>query len=666
MQILLLLILATAPQDADAKVREAIGTLEKALVAKDESIGDLIEMPRLLREMERRGAIPDSNLRFRSARRLEENLGTIVYTAGALNGGWNKIEPLSVKVNAGGDEAEALCRVTIGGKKSKFRIWLTRGGDSWKTFDLENLDGTYRLSVIGLQYTPGVHDDDERTSLRDGVQAFQRGAVYLSKGQPDAARDAFSMARRCSPPEYVLDWVELVDGQAMSAMGDHLGSLKSADKVLTRQKDLAVAHRLKATSHAALKEHAKAIAAAKEYLKVVGDDAEMWTLIGRESQRLGQTDAAIEAYRKAAGVDAEHADSRWELGCLLLERRKTAEAAVLLSDAARLAPVAEDVFENAADLLDAAGAHAEALALAEEAVKRRPEDATVLSRQGRALRTVGRLKEAEDILRGATKIHPENKEIVQELVLVLAQSGKDAAAQERIKTVASGDYWYSCYLRAFAHAAAGRSPKALEELKTVLAAEGDLHTTVAWVEKEPVFEKLRADKEGKALLDPARATRDYWLARENPGRTPEQMLKIAQDRIQAVPDYALAHYDQGLALKDLRRFPEAEAAIRKAIEKSGDKTLYRDALGRTLAAQGKLEEALGVAEALPAPAGVDLRVAVYAIAGKRELAVKSLQVLLEKHPDWFPAAVTGAELDEFRRLPAVQDLLRKARAKTRK
>src|SRR6185295_20058498 len=194
-------------------------------------------------------------------------LATIVSAPGALNGGWDRIEPLNLRLNAAGDEAEALCRVTIGGKKSKFRFWLSRAGESWKAFDLENLDGSYRLSVIGLQYTPGVHDDEDRQSLRDGVQTFQRGAVYLAQGKPDAAREAFGMARRSTPPQYVMDWIDLTDGQALQALGDPAGGLRAADRVLTRQKDLAVAHRLKASCHAALNEPAKAVAAAKEYLR---------------------------------------------------------------------------------------------------------------------------------------------------------------------------------------------------------------------------------------------------------------------------------------------------------------------------------------------------------------------------------------------------------------
>ena len=439
MTLLLFLALATAPQQAETKVRDAIGALEKALTAKDDSVGDQFDFQRLLKEMERRGSIPEGTadgFQSRGVRRLEDNFSTIVSAPGALYGGWERVEPLSVRINPSGDEAQAFCRVTIGGKKGKFRFWLSRAGDAWKPFDYENLDGTYRLSVIGLQYAPGVYDDEDKNSLRDGVMTLQRGAVYLSKGQAAGARDALAMAKRSTPPAYVMDWIELVDGLALNALGNSSAGLKAADRVLAHQKDLAVAYRLKAACHLALGEPAKTILAAKEYLGLIGDDAEAWTLVGAACEKLDQADQALEAYRKAADADAEDPDSRRKL-CRLLRR--------------------------------------------------------------------------------------------------------------------------------------------------------------------------------------------------------------------------------------LRRFDEAEGSIRQAIERSADKTLFQDELGRTLAARGKLEDALAVADGLKGEEPrLELRVAVCAIAGKREQALQTLQQLLEQHPERHGAVAGGDELEEFRKLPAVQDLFGKARAKVRK
>ena len=138
MTIVLLLALAVAAQQAEAKVRDAIGALEKALTAKDDSVGDQFDFQRLIKEMERRGSIPEGTsdgFHSRGVRRLEDNFSTIVSAPGALYGGWEKVEPLSVRINPAGDEAQAFCRVTIGGKKGKFRFWLSRAGDAWKPTD---------------------------------------------------------------------------------------------------------------------------------------------------------------------------------------------------------------------------------------------------------------------------------------------------------------------------------------------------------------------------------------------------------------------------------------------------------------------------------------------------------------------------------------------------
>src|SRR6516162_10329037 len=98
MSIVLVLALAAAPQQAETKVRDAIGALEKALTAKDDSVGDQFDFSRLLKEMERRGAIPDGTsdgFHSRGVRRLEENFSSIISAPGALNGGWERVEPLS-------------------------------------------------------------------------------------------------------------------------------------------------------------------------------------------------------------------------------------------------------------------------------------------------------------------------------------------------------------------------------------------------------------------------------------------------------------------------------------------------------------------------------------------------------------------------------------------
>ncbi len=670
MTLFLLFVLGAPPQEAEKQVREALGALEKALAAPDESLGDHFDLSRLVKEMERRGAIPDvqdeGRFRYRSAGRLGQNLAGMAAAPGALRGGWESIQPLGVRLNAAGDEAEALCRVAIGGRKSRFRFWLIREGNTWRTFDLENLDGSFRLSVIGLQYTPGVRDDDDRYALRDGVMSLQRGAVHLAQGQPEATREAMDMARRAGPPEYVMAWIDLVDGQALSALGEPEAALKAAARVLARQKDLAQAHRLKAVCHAALGEHEKAIAAAKEYLKLVGDEAQAWTLIGKSHERLDQTDPAIEAFRKGAECDSEDYRSRLELGRVLLHRHPADEARPHLAAAARLAPVQEKVFESVADLLDREGAHAAALEISEEAASRRPDDPAVLLRRGRALRKLGRSAKAEELIGSAATLEPGDPEIGREFILALAQAGKDAEALERVK---AGAKMVDGYIRAFVHAAAGRSAQALEALKPALLEEWNLVALLARIEAEPVFVKLREGEEGRTLLEPARATRDYWKARQDLKLTPEELHRMAVERIKAVPDHSLAYADQGHALRKLQRYPEAERAIRKAIEMSPDKTLHQDELGRTLAAQGKLEEALDVADFLlkarpkSEQSGLDLRVAVYAIAGERERAVKALHELLGKHPDWHSAVTPGEDLDGFRKLPAVQELIRKARAK---
>ena len=147
----------------------------------------------------------------------------------------------------------------------------------------------------------------------------------------------------------------------------------------------------------------------------------------------------------------------------------------------------------------------------------------------------------------------------------------------------------------------------------------------------------------------------------------DQALEAYRKAVDADPEDPDSRRKQCRLLRRLRRFDEAEGSIRQAIEKSADKTLLQDELGRTLAARGKLEDALAVADGLKAEeTRMELLVAVYAIAGKREEALQALQRLLEQHPERHGGVAGGDELEEFRKSPAVQELLRNAGAKVRK
>ncbi len=92
---------------------------------------------------------------------------------------------------------------------------------------------------------------------------------------------------------------------------------------------------------------------------------------------------------------------------------------------------------------------------------------------------------------------------------------------------------------------------------------------------------------------------DHERAFNNLGRTlnklgrREEALKSFDQALALDPEFALAYVNKSNTLASLRRFPEAVAARRQAVALEPENVSSRLALGRMLAASGRLEAALG-------------------------------------------------------------------------
>jgi tetratricopeptide (TPR) repeat protein len=509
-------------------------------------------------------------------------------------------------------------------------------------------------------------DAESRKAMQKAFTALITAVKQLAAGEADEARASLAAAREAEPPALVAGWIDLLDAQALASQERFEEAVRAADRALGAQKDLALAHHLKALSFAALEKHEETIASEKEFIRLVGDDAEAWLAVGEAYEKLDRTADAIEAFRKGAASDDEDFSCRLNLGRLLLEAGRGAEAKPHLLVASHLASPGEGVFEEAAVMLAGAGEHGAVLELAEERAKRTPDDESVLLWQGRALRRLSRLDEAEKVLRRAAlkerEKDEESSECAEELVFALAQAGKGKEALERAGILAVGDGDSARYVRLFLHAMAGRIPKGLEELKSLIEEDDDVLDRIL---KEPALEKFRADADVRKVLDPARQKRDFQQAvlKRVKGDW-EGMLKLSLERSAAAPEDALALYYQGYALRRLRRFDEAAKALRVAVERGKGKQDSREELGRALAALGRVDEGLAEADALMADGkarGLALRVAVYAIAKKTGEAVVALRDLLKEDREWHEVVRKDPDLREFRNLPAVQEQLDRAK-----
>ncbi|HXX92574.1 MAG TPA: tetratricopeptide repeat protein, partial [Planctomycetota bacterium] len=636
-----------------------------------EPLVERFSLIRMLREFEAQGGdkVPPEGDegRTRLLDRLKAALPAWTRASAAVGGEWERIRMLHAKLRPGGDEAEILSQVTLGGSRSRFRFWMIREGDDWKVFDFETLDGGLRFSVSVVALSATMEKDAEaRKSMHQAFAALLAAFRQLTSGEFEEARKSLAGARKAEPPAQVRGWIDLLDAQALASLERYDESLEAADRALGAQKDLALAHQLKGLAYAALEKHEEAIAAEREFIKLVGDDAEAWLAIGEEFEKLGKAGEALEAFRKGAASDDEDFACRLNLGRLLVEGGRGEEARANLLAASRLAAPGEGVFEEAAELLAGAGDHPGVLELAQERVKRTPADPTVLLWQGRSLRRLGRLEEAQEVLGRAVKAEKEkdedSSECAEELVFALAQAGKGPEALERAGSLAVGDGDSARFVRLFLHAMAGRTEKGAQELKALLEEDDE---AVDRILGEPALTAFAKRDEVQKVLGPARARREFERAVEKCLKGDwEGLLKLSRDRGQAAPDDDRALYYQGYALRRLRRFGEAVEALRAAAGKAKEPREAREELGRALAALGQVDGALAQAEAILPEGkarGLSLRTAVFWIAGKPDQAVSALRDLLKEDPHWHEVVEKDADLVEFRKLPAVRDELKRAK-----
>ncbi|HEX7901890.1 MAG TPA: hypothetical protein VF950_29295 [Planctomycetota bacterium] len=662
-------VLAAFPTAQDREIKEILVTLGEAMAAGNkEKISELFAFSRMIKEIEAKSAVnlfSDAAARAKAAGRLHAAVHGFAAGTAAVGMPWKTVRPLSVRV--AGADAEALCRVLIGDEKGRFRFWLTRDGDAWKVYDFEYLEGGMRVSILlASQLATTLASDDEGRRFQKGLLHLRDAMLQLVAGETEAAVAHIAKARAAKFTGELGAWVELMDATARLAEGESEEALASADKALGIHKELALAHGIRASALSSLERYEESIAASKEFLRIVGDDAETWHSIGECWEELENVREALAAYRKGAGADDEEHENRLALGRLLCDDGKAADAAPLLLAAAKNAPADEGVFEEAAELLWDAGLSREVLDMALAHAPRAPEDGSPLLWQGRALRKLGRFDESERALRKAMALSEEDTEVLAELARAMAQAGKDAAALDVAATLAKLDSSEGCFVRAFIHAVGGRAEKAVEELRAGLKEDPDRADEV---EKESVYTAILATEVGKTALAAARAkiayrtsAEDLWEAGDMAG-----LLKLALERAAAAPDDLDARFDQGNALRRLGRAVEAEIPLRAVLKEKwySRRALCRDSLGRALAAQGKVEEALEQAAALLKEdieeLGLTLRAAAYALAKKPDEALKALRELFKARPDAVSRVEDDDAFESLRELPAYIKILKEAR-----
>lgn len=650
------------PGSDEARVRETLVALVAAHARGDgEGFTALFHYPRLVAEIE--AVTPLKHLRTKAdeeaflkgigigmAQTVRKQAGTPMQ--------WKAVEVARVRFHASRPEAEAFGQLRMGFGRARFRFWLIKDGSGWKVFDYEPIQEGMRATDHMAAAAAASFDPAGSERTRRATETTVRALQEMSSGEAEKALATLRAVRASGPSPLTLNQVDVMEGTILTATGRPKEALAILDGALARRKDLPLAHHQRGQALFALGEHEEAVRAEEEYVGLTGDDADALVTIGRALEALGRPDEALAALKRGVACDDEEWACRYHLARMMTARKDLSGVLPLFRDACRRAPPGERAFESSAAILQEARAWEVLLTLAHDAASR--------THEALALRHLGRPADAEKALReGIRKDGPDAYR--RELIRALAAQGKDTEAGEAAVDLekAEPDAEDPAYYRAIVHAAAKREADALRELGIYLGLAPEQH---AEVEAEPAFEALRKTPGFAAALAAAKEKRLYEEAAEEKEEADDwaAVLELSKKRLERVRDDGDAESRAGRALRQLKRPAEAEAPLRRAIQRLGEPRapFARHELGLVLAELGRSDEALGIAEALVKDAkafGLHLRAVALARAKRDDEAAKALGELLEAFKGYAGSVEEDPAFEALRKRPDVAEWIRKAK-----
>lgn len=538
------------------------------------------------------------------------------------------------------------------------------------------------------------------------------GFFLFKSGRFDEGRALLLPARRRAPHVAPLHWYS---GYLLEQAGDREGAAQAFEQACTLDPRLHEAAFALAWVLHTLGRDAQALAWARRALEAERSQARIeqvaWLL-----QHMGRVSEAAAAWQE--GIDSLPVDAPGQpmlhlrvAQCLALAGRHT-QAEQLLRDARQRWPTDAPLAAEDARRSLARGDAASAARVARELLQARPEHAADWHTLGVLLQEIGDLQGADAaflevqqrdpgltdalvrralIQRGWRQVEgarwllgmaldrePHNVAAVGLLAqLMLDESDHEGARRLLVPRLRSGmgtgtgatDLWR---LLAVAHARAGRLLRAARLLRRIVALQpGDLEAwrSQAWValDRGDMAEAVAAVRtllrlspgDGAALVQAA----VVFLRAGHVGEAQQCVEQGVADFPGLAPAWrALSH-----VRLHQRRLGEAEAAIHEALRLApGDADCLRQ-LGAVLLASARHGQAqlafLRAIEAAPHDGATWLELAqAQGGAGQMEDAVQSVDAVLARRPDWFPALLARArvlvEAGDARALAACERLLR--------
>lgn len=368
------------------------------------SYGKLFDMERLIDELGRQGVLQGAG--FTRVLSLWMNLqyglrvGS-VFMLESDDASMDEFRLGQVKFLADATEAEAFVLCHSQATDSWWsRIWFIKRDGRWRMFDHQRLDSGMRFTTSLAEL--GTSEQEDKQSWRrakelvdQSWQSLQYGygdsnaiQVSLQTARPLAKHPATEVRRRLYEVHAAVSGY--VNQEATEAL---LESLTKMPNVAEQQPIVPL---LRARFAFGLDDYDAAIAAASEFVKRVGHDQEVCSILGRSLLELKRNEEAAEAFRQGLSVDRSATDCLTGLALAL----PAAEAKEIGEHFARL-PDPRASFESIAIELNARDRADALLAVVEAYRKIDREDPDADYYEAMAWRTKGEPRRAAELLKGA-------------------------------------------------------------------------------------------------------------------------------------------------------------------------------------------------------------------------------------------------------------------------
>ncbi|WP_197467170.1 tetratricopeptide repeat protein [Collimonas arenae] len=277
-------------------------------------------------------------------------------------------------------------------------------------------------------------------------------------------------------------------------------------------------------------------------------------------------------YRQILSSDVAHADANHLLGIIALQKGNLTEAEMLIRKA--LACREEAAFiGNLGSLLFEAGRQAEAESAFRRALELAPNFIEAHNNLGNLLNQAGRFNEAEDSLRRALALNPDYMEAIYNLGNFFHATARIAEAEAAFRRVLElqPDFAKAHNNLGNLFLQTGRFAEAEGSLRLALLHHPDFveaHCNLGILLQETgQFAEAELSLRHALELNP-----DYTKALYNLGNLLYQTRRLSEAEIafravpEQSPDFSSAYNNLGNLLNEARRFAESESVLRRALE----------------------------------------------------------------------------------------------------